>query len=167
MTTVSIAELRAFIARVLEAVGLPASDAERVAELMAEADARGADGHGVFRLPQYVKRIQAGGINTRPHICVIEEKPASALVDGDNAMGHLVMSRAAEIAIEKARTAGVAWVGARNSNHAGPAMLYARMPLAAEMIGIYIAVGSANHLPPWGGTEMLLSTNPIAFSVPS
>ena len=88
------------------------------------------------------------------------------MVDGDNAMGHLVMSRAAEIAVEKARTAGVAWVGARNSNHAGPAMLYARMPLAHDMIGIYLAVGSANHLPPWGGTEMLLSTNPIAIAVP-
>ena len=132
---------------------------------MAEADARGADGHGVFRLPQYVKRIQSGGINVRPNIHLIREQAASALVDGDNAMGHLVMSRSAEIAVEKAKTAGVAWVGARNSNHAGPAMLYARMPLADDMIGMYIAVGSANHLPPWGGTEMLLSTNPIAIAV--
>ena len=163
---ISISELRRFIASVLAAVGLPADDAETVARLMAEADARGADGHGVFRLPQYVKRIQSGGINVRPNIHVIREQAASAVVDGDNAMGHLVMSQAADIAIEKARTAGVAWVGARNSNHAGPAMLYARMPLAADMIGIYIAVGSANHLPPWGGTEMLLSTNPIAIAVP-
>lgn len=134
---------------------------------MAEADARGADGHGVFRLPQYIKRIQSGGINVTPNIRVIREQAASALVDGDNAMGHLVMSRVAEIAVEKARTAGVAWVGARNSNHAGPAMLYARMPLGHDMIGIYIAVGSANHLPPWGGVEMLLSTNPISIAVPA
>ncbi len=163
---ISIPELRRFIASVLAAVEFPADDAETVARLMAEADARGADGHGVFRLPQYVKRIQSGGINLHPNIHVIREQAASAVVDGDNAMGHLVMSRAADIAIEKARTAGVAWVGARNSNHAGPAMLYARTPLAADMIGIYIAVGSANHLPPWGGTEMLLSTNPIAIAVP-
>jgi L-2-hydroxycarboxylate dehydrogenase (NAD+) len=163
---VTFRNLRGFIARVLQAAGLPESDARRVAELMAEADARGADGHGVFRLPQYVKRIQSGGINTRPNIRVLREQAAIALVDGDNAMGHLVMSRAAEIAIEKARTAGIAWVGARNSNHAGPAFLYARMPLAHDMIGLYIAVGSANHLPPWGGTAMLLSTNPIAIAVP-
>lgn len=166
MSKVSVADLSAFIARVLESVGLSARDARSVGGLMAEADARGADGHGVFRLPQYVRRIHAGGINARPNIRVIQERAGSALVDGDNAMGHLVMSRAAEIAVEKARTAGVGWVGARNSNHAGPAMLYARMPLAADMIGIYIAVGSANHLPPWGGTEMLLSTNPIAIAVP-
>ncbi len=162
----AISELTRFIAAVLASVGIPKPDAEKVAALMAEADARGADGHGIFRLPQYVKRIQSGGINVRPEIRVIREQAASALVDGDNAMGHLVMRRAAEIAVEKARAAGVAWVGARNSNHAGPAMLYARMPLARDMIGIYIAVGSANHLPPWGGTEMLLSTNPIAIAVP-
>jgi LDH2 family malate/lactate/ureidoglycolate dehydrogenase len=162
----STADLRDFIARVLEKVGLSPEDAGRVAALMAEADDRGADAHGVFRLPQYVRRIESGGINVRPNIRVVREHAATAVVDGDNAMGHLVMSRAAELAVEKARHAGVAWVGARNSNHAGPALLYARMPLAEDMIGLYLAVGSANHLPPWGGAEMLLSTNPIAIAVP-
>ena len=90
-----------------------------------------------------------------------------ALLDGDNGMGHLVMQRAAQIAIEKAKSAGIAWVGARLSNHAGPASLYARMPLAQDMIGMYYAVGNANHLPPWGGLDMLLSTNPIAVAVPA
>jgi LDH2 family malate/lactate/ureidoglycolate dehydrogenase len=53
------------------------------------------------------------------------------------------------------------------SNHAGPASLYARMPLAHDMIGMYYAVGNANHLPPWGGLDMLLSTNPIAVAIPA
>ena len=162
----TVSDLIEFIARVLTNVGLPSADARVVARLMAEADARGADGHGIFRLPQYVRRIQSGGINTRPRIHTIQDHPATALLDGDNAMGHLVMSRAAEIAIQKAKNSGVAWVGARNSNHAGPASLYARMPLAHDMVGLYIAVGSANHLPPWGGIAMLLSTNPIAIAVP-
>jgi len=162
----SVSDLTEFIARVLASVGLPVADARIVAQLMAEADARGADGHGIFRLPQYVKRIQSAGVNVRPNIRIIQDHPATALLDGDNAMGHLVMRRAAEIAIEKAKTAGVAWVGARSSNHAGPASLYARMPLAHDMLGLYIAVGSANHLPPWGGIAMLLSTNPIAIAVP-
>jgi LDH2 family malate/lactate/ureidoglycolate dehydrogenase len=35
------------------------------------------------------------------------------------------------------------------------------------MLGLYFAVGNANHLPPWGGTEMLLSTNPIAAAIPA
>jgi L-2-hydroxycarboxylate dehydrogenase (NAD+) len=163
---VTYAQLRIFITDGLHAAGLPLQDADKVATLMAEADLQGSDGHGVIRLPQYVKRIKAGGINTSPNIHVVNERAAMAVVDGDNGMGHLVMSYAAELAIAKARTAGVAWVGARHSNHAGPASLYARMPIAHDMIGLYFAVGNANHLPPWGGMEMLLSTNPIAVGVP-
>jgi LDH2 family malate/lactate/ureidoglycolate dehydrogenase len=90
-----------------------------------------------------------------------------ALVDGDNGMGHLVMRYATEKAIEKAKAAGLAWVGVRMSNHAGPASLYASMPLEHDMVGLYLAVGNANHLPPWGGLDMLLSTNPIAVAVPA
>jgi LDH2 family malate/lactate/ureidoglycolate dehydrogenase len=41
------------------------------------------------------------------------------------------------------------------------------MPLAAGMVGLYFAVGNANHLPPWGGLDMLLSTNPISVAIPA
>src|SRR5262245_26520094 len=160
-------ELEALVARALTAVGLPGSDAEQVARLMVLADLRGSDGHGIFRLPQYVRRIRAGGVNVRPNIRVVQETEATALVDGDNGMGHLVLQFAAQVAIEKAERVGVGWVGVRQSNHAGPAALYAMMPLKCDMIGIYIAVGSANHMPPWGGVELLLSTNPIAFAIPA
>jgi len=78
-----------------------------------------------------------------------------------------VMRFATEKAIEKAKHAGVAWVGVKWSNHAGPASLYASMPIAHDMIGLYLAVGNANHLPAWGGIDMLLSTNPIAVGVPA
>jgi LDH2 family malate/lactate/ureidoglycolate dehydrogenase len=159
--------LRAFVAAAFQKVGMPGGDARTVAALMADADLHGADGHGVFRLPQYIRRIEAGGINLHPRIAIAREKPASALVDGDNGMGHLVMKLAAETAIAKARSSGAAWVGVRRGNHAGPASLYARMPLSHDMVGLYLAVGNANHLPPWGGIEMLLSTNPIAIAVPS
>jgi LDH2 family malate/lactate/ureidoglycolate dehydrogenase len=53
------------------------------------------------------------------------------------------------------------------SNHAGPAALYAMMPLAHDMIGLYFAVGSNNHLPPTGSAEALLGTNPIAVAIPA
>ena len=75
------------------------------------------------------------------------------MVDGDNGMGHLVMQRAAETAIALARENGVAWVGARRSNHAGAAGIYAAMALPHDMIGIYSAVANANHMPAWGGAE--------------
>jgi LDH2 family malate/lactate/ureidoglycolate dehydrogenase len=159
--------LSAFISSTFVKVGMRPRDAAVVGALMAEADLQGSDGHGSIRLPQYVKRIRAGGVNLQPNIRVEQERAGMALIHGDNGMGHLVMKRAAELAMAKAKNAGVAWVGAHWSNHAGPASLYARMPLAEDMIGLYFAVGNANHLPPWGGLEMLLSTNPIAAAIPA
>jgi L-2-hydroxycarboxylate dehydrogenase (NAD+) len=165
--TVTFERLKTFIHESLTRLGLPDSDAMIVAALMAEADLQGSDGHGVSRLPQYARRIRAGGFNVRPDIRVVREQVSTALLNGDNGMGHLVMKRAAGIAIEKARASGIAWVSSQFSNHAGPASLYARMPLAHDMIGLYFAVGNANHLPPWGGLDMLLSTNPIAVAIPA
>ncbi len=159
--------IAAFISDAMAAVGLPAADAAKVGELMLEADLVGADAHGVFRLPQYVRRICAGGVNPRASIKVEKTAPATALVDGDNGMGHLVMQRVADTAIALAKENGVAWVGARHSNHAGAAGVYAAMALPHDMVGLYGVVANANHMPPWGGAENLLSTNPIAVAVPA
>src|SRR5215469_6212074 len=83
--------------------GVSKADAGKIAELMLEADLIGADAHGVFRLPQYVQRLKLGSTNPRPYIEVNRTAPATALVDGDNGMGHLVVARAMETAIELAR----------------------------------------------------------------
>ncbi len=147
--------------------GVPENDAGKIAELMLEADLTGADAHGVFRLPQYALRLKLKSTNPRPNITVKRSAPATALVDGDNGMGHLVVARAAEMAIEMARECGVAWVGCRMSGHAGAAGVYAALPLKADMIGIYSAVANANHMPLAGGAEPLLGTNPLAIAIPA
>jgi len=164
---IAAAALTRFIAAAYRAVGIAAPEAAMAAELMAASDLSGADGHGVFRLPQYIRRIKAGGLNTSPDIQVIRHARAAVVVDGDNGLGSLVVARAVEEAIALARDNGVGWAGVRRGNHAGAAAVYAAMPLAHDMIGLYFAVGNANHLPPWGGIDMLLSTNPIAIALPA
>lgn len=164
---VPCAAVTGLIADAMIKSGLPAADAAKVAELMLEADLAGSDAHGVFRLPQYVHRLKIGSTNSRPNITVERSAPATALVDGDNGMGHLVVARAAETAIALARETGVAWVGARKSNHAGAAGTYAALMLEADMIGIYAAVANANHMPLAGGAETLLGTNPLAIAIPA
>src|ERR1700756_1896512 len=165
--TVAAGASRAFIADVFAAAGFPAADAARIAELMTEADLTGADAHGIFRLPHYIRRFKAGAVNARPSITVNQTAPATALVDGDNGMGHLVMSRAAETAIAPARENGIAWVGATHSNHASTAGIYAEMPVHHGMIGLYGAVANPNHMAGWGGTAPPLGTNPLGIGVPS
>src|SRR5690606_12332722 len=121
LVRVPAAQLEAFAARAFEALGISGEEARRIAELMVRADLQGSDGHGIFRLPRYIRRIRGGAVNIQPNIRVERETAAMAIVNGDNGMGHLVMRFAAAKAIEKARTAGVAWVGVKWSNHAGPA----------------------------------------------
>ncbi len=167
LVNIPASSTQALIKDAFVASGLPQADALKCAELMTEADLTGADGHGIFRLPQYIRRLDAGGFNKHPTITVTKSAPATALVDGDNGMGHLVMSRATSEAISIAKETGVSWVGVRRSNHAGPAGLYAEMPAQHGMVGLYAAVANANHMGTWGGTDLLLGTNPLAIGVPS
>jgi L-2-hydroxycarboxylate dehydrogenase (NAD+) len=161
------AAVTTFINDAMIKAGVPADDAAKIAELMLEADLIGADAHGVFRLPQYINRLKLGSTNAKPNIKVNRTAPATALVEGDNGMGHLVVARVAETAIELARECGVAWVGCNMSGHAGAAGVYAALPLKADMIGIYSAVANANHMPLAGGAEPLLGTNPLAIAIPA
>ena len=85
MTYLSITQAEEFIANALRANQVPTADAKVVAQLMIKSDLVGADGHGIFRLPAYIKRIRAGGINLNPNIHIEREQGATALINGDNA----------------------------------------------------------------------------------
>jgi LDH2 family malate/lactate/ureidoglycolate dehydrogenase len=163
----SIAAMTAFTRDALLACGVPAADADIVAKAMIEADLTGFDAHGIFRLKTYVDNLKSNRINPKADIKVLQRAPATALIDGDNGIGHLVMTQAANLAVELARASGIGWVGARNSNHAGAAGIYAESPVTQGMVGIYAAVSTANHMAPWGGAEALLGTNPIAVGIPA
>lgn len=162
-----VERLQRFVADVLVAVGVLPDHAEVTAHRLLEADLRGRSGHGLIRLPQYVPRIEAGGINLRPDIATTRETPVSALVDGDNGLGQVVMTLATETAVAKATETGLAWVGTVHSNHAGAAGVYTSMAVRQGLIAVYMAVASANVMPPWGGRERLLGTNPISIAIPA
>jgi len=162
-----VERLNKFIISAATAQGVPKGHAKIFAQRMTEADLRGMHGHGLMRLAAYSRRIREGGYNLKPQIRPERETPVSALVDGDNGLGQVVMSFAAGLAFEKARESGMAWVGIRRGNHAGAGGVYAALALPHEMIGIYMAVANANHMPPWGGVDMLLSTNPMAYAIPT
>ncbi len=152
---------------IFTSLGVLPDHADTTAARLLEADLKGRNGHGIIRVPQYVSRIEAGGINLRPNIVKAKSTPVSCLVDGDNGLGQVVMTTATETAIEKAAEAGMAWVGTVHSNHAGAAGVYTDMAMGHDLIAIYMAVASANVMPPWGGEERLLGTNPISIAIPT
>ena len=99
---VPAATLRAFLIDALRACGLNDADAATVAGAMLEADLTGSDAHGVFRLVGYVRALKRGAMNPRASIRVLGRGPATALIDGDQGMGHVVMTYAAKLAVELA-----------------------------------------------------------------
>ncbi len=163
----AVERLQKFVQEAFSALGVPEGHARIGAARMIEADLWGMHGHGVFRLDGYVRRIEEGGYNLAPQIQVKRETPVSALVDGDNGLGQVVVTKAVELGIKKAKENGLAWIGIGRSNHAGAGGVYAAMGLPHDLIAVYMAIGNANHMAPWGGVDLLLSTNPMAIAVPA
>ncbi len=167
MSRHSPATLTELAAAILRASDVAPDHADITATRLVEADLRGRLGHGLIRLATYVERIRAGGLNAQPNIKVVHETPVSAQIDGDNGLGQVVMTRATELAITKAQESGLAWIGTVHSNHAGAAGLYTHLAADAGLVAIYLAVANANGMPPWGGTDPLLGTNPLAIAIPT
>ncbi len=160
-------DLVRFTAALFRAYDVPADHADTTARRLVEADFRGRTGHGLIRALPYLDRIDAGGINVHPDLRVLAETAASAQVDGDNGLGQVTMTRATEIAATKAEECGIAVVGTVRSNHAGAAGLYPLMLAERNLVGIYVAVANANGMPPWGGREPILGTNPLSVAIPA
>lgn len=146
--------------------GIPKSDAEIVSDCLVEANLMGLDTHGVIRLKFYMDRIKAGGNNPRPNIHTVRENASTALIDADNALGPVGGKRGMELAIKKAKNAGISVVVIRNCNHYGPAGHYARMALSHEMIGVSMTNVLAS-MPPTGSAEARIGNNAYSISFPT
>ena len=77
-------------------------------------------------------KFEDGRVNPKADIKVLQRSASTALIDGDNGIGHLVITTAANLALELARETGIGWVGVRKSNHAGAAGIYPEM-IASRM----------------------------------
>ena len=82
--------------------GIAEAEARLAADVLAKADLRGIDSHGVARLHTYFEMLTLGRINSKPNVKIVRDKLSVATVDGDNGLGLVVGPKANEIAMEKA-----------------------------------------------------------------
>src|SRR5688500_17193922 len=148
---IALGELERLVAAACRNAGVPAENAGVVAHVLVEAEGRGIESHGVRMLSSYVARLKAGGFSATAEPKVIREGPAIALMDGDNGLGPLVATRAMEVAIQKAQTAGIGACAVRHSNHYGAAACYALMAGGGGLIGTATTNGGAAVAPRGGG----------------
>jgi LDH2 family malate/lactate/ureidoglycolate dehydrogenase len=153
----------------LRACDVAPDDAAIVAELLVEADLLGFDTHGIAHLgshPGYVPGLRAGHVQPNAPFDLVRESVATALVDGHGGIGMVVAVRATDLAIDKARDAGVGAVAVREGRHFGAASLYALRIAREEMIGI-VTTNASPWVVPTLGRERMLGTNPIAVAAPT
>jgi L-2-hydroxycarboxylate dehydrogenase (NAD+) len=165
VTSASVPALEAFIASAFEAVGMSVEDAAIAATALTRTEARGIETHGVRQLSRYVRAAQAGGVNVKAEFKVVKQTPGTAVIDGDEGLGHVVATKAMRLAISKAGQVGTAAVLVRNSTHLGALSVYALMAAEADMVAtVYTTTPRALQAP--GGRSAIVGSGPVAHAVP-
>jgi len=165
MTLASAQDLQEFTRSAFTKVGVKAAHAEIVAHHLVQANLRGVDSHGVARIPYYIRGIRLEEVNTNPKIRTVVDRKATALVDGDFALGQVVGKYATELAIKKAAEFGIGVVGVRRTSHVGMLAYYGMMIADRKMIG-QVFTNSPPFMAAWGGKKPILGTNPICITFP-
>jgi len=161
-----LAFLEYALERVVLAAGGSAQHAKYVAQAISFAHIQGKlnQGLGVYEVIDLALKLGVLDMSATPE--VIDEGPAWAVVDGHGSSGYYALNVMADIAIEKARTSGIAIAYGGNHNDAGSFASYVYKAHEQDMM----AMASNNTPPlaaPFGGMQNLLSCPPFDAIVPS
>lgn len=158
-------ELREHCAAVLEGAGLEVSDAALVADSLVDAEARGTSSHGVTRTRIYSERLRAGMLDAGARPRVVKESTAGALIDAQNAIGHVGAMAGMDLAVAGAASAAVSAVGVRNSNHCGTLAYFTRSAAQRGLVAIAMSTAPRTMIY-YGGRTRAVGTNPLSIAVP-
>ncbi len=146
--------------------GASGEEARIIARCFLAADLYGKETQGIAAIPLLYPFARDGGVRFGAPIEVVGEGPGFALVDGHHGSGHVVATRAMEIAIAKAREATVGSVWVRNANDFTMAANYPIMALEHDYFGLAMCNG-VPLVAPWGGRDAVFNTNPMAYAIPA
>ena len=155
------------ISEVLHAWRMPPDVVRIAADARTDTDLAGIDSHGISMLMLYEEALGLEQLNPAPSPRIVRESPVTALVDGDAGLGHVAAVFGMELAIAKAKSAGVGIVCVRNSTHFGAAGYYAAMASRNGLLGMVTCTTRGNPVLPTRSAVPVLGTNPIAFAAPT
>ena len=169
MVLITDKRLRSVSTEVLAGAGASREVAERVAEALVLSNLVGHDSHGVSALPNNVEAVETGSVNPHGEVTVVRESATTALLDGGGNFGHVVMKKATDHALSKARKHDLGMVSVRNCWHAGRLGEYV---VQAAQQGFMALMFSTGHLKggttaPYLGMSPVFNSNPIAWAVPA
>ena len=168
MHTITADKLTDLISRAFQAAGAPLAHADLVARSLVKANLAGHDSHGVIRTPQYLDAIASGMTVADAKPAVVQETGAVTMLDAQQAFGQVASKAAMALALDKAKSSGIAAVGIFNCNHIGRVGEWVELAAQEQMLGLAFVNGGTpgGLVAPYGGAVRRLGTNPIAAAIP-
>lgn len=149
---ISIEEVTRLCQDVLEKAGYTSEQAWIITDHLVDAEMRGHPFAGLARALSIVEQLQGSGAPSTHEIEVTRSGLTFAHLDGHGVVGNLVAYEATKIAVEKAKAAGVAVVGANGFWYSGNLAYYAEMATREDLI-IFIASNGSRIVAPHGRYE--------------
>jgi LDH2 family malate/lactate/ureidoglycolate dehydrogenase len=164
----AVPALTELVRRLLVAAGATTDEAAVVAEHVVDAEARENRSQGLIRIPPYVQWARAGTIVSGASVTVERDSGSVLVVDGHDGWGHVSAMRAMDLCVDRAAATGACFAVVRRANHIGRLGYFVERAAARGCIGVISCSGnpSSGWVAPWGGTEPLFGTNPIAIGFP-
>lgn len=159
-------DLKALVVALFEQVDVPHEDADLLADILTRNNQRCLYSHGTGQIPHYLQKIKDGDVNPRPNVTVVQEAPASLVMDGDGGLGYFPCYHGTMKAIQKAKAGGIAAVTTRNHQHVGSAGNYTRLVVEHDCIGIS-ASSHRTHLDSDKLIFNIVDTSPSSIAVPA
>lgn len=166
MIEAPVSELHALGVGLLEALDVPPGDAAITMDVLLMAEQWGLASHGLLRLPWYLDRIAAGGVDARASLTTVTRRGATAALDGGGGLGQAQVWRGATLASELALKHGVGVVAVGNTSHSGCLGAYVVPAVRTGLVALVLCNGPA-VMPVWQGSSARLSTSAIAAGVPT
>ena len=140
-------------------------NAEHVARALVAAEADGQKGHGLSRLPSYAAQAASGKVNGRAVPSVELTAAAAMRIDAGNGFAFPALAMAVERLPSLVAETGIAAASVYRSHHFGQAGYHVEQLAVKGLIGMLFG-NSPKAIAPWGGSEGVFGTNPIAFAAP-
>ena len=157
--------LRPLAFDIFSAAGIPEEDARIVADHLVDSHLAGHDSHGTWFMPGYARQMRSGYVRWDERK-VVRDTPCLTIIDGRGANGIVAVTRAVDLAVEKARAATFGFVGLNSVTHIGRLGDYPPRIARQGLIGMVGLNGGGLFMAPHGSADRRLRPEPIAFSAP-
>ncbi|MEM9232014.1 MAG: Ldh family oxidoreductase [Pseudomonadota bacterium] len=165
LVSITLKEAGELVEAALVAANTSPENAKITARALVRAEADGQGGHGLSRVPSYVEQARSGKVDghAEPQMEIL--RPGLIRIDAGHGFAYPAIAKAIPQLLIRVNSCGVAAASIHRSHHFGVAGHHCEDLANRGYIG-FVYGNAPKAMAPWGATQPVLGTNPIAFAAP-